>query len=386
MGSQADKYRTRGDELTDQFFDARFLDIDLRLVALEQQLGQFDDATDQLIQRGLDRINSQLATQIAALQEGVTTANEAIATITAAIATIEAALETIVGGAVSASLIPVTPSGPLTATNAQAALQDLAAGVSTLTADVDALQDQVNGLGDIQVVADHAAAAALTGLDKGDVIHVSDNGSGKWVRYQIAAAGDGTWAGATKVVIFTQDQQPASHVHAIADITNLQTALDARALAARTIATSGLATGGGNLTGDRTIDVPRASAAQYRAAASEDVALTPKVIADAMAEQQLTDGGSIAWDMSAGFDFRVTLGGNRTLANPTNVTIGKKGRIRVIQDATGSRTLAFGTAYSFAGRAAPTLSAAANAVDWLFYDVRSADDILVSILRNVGKP
>lgn len=92
-----------------------------------------------------------------------------------------------------------------------------------------ALNDKIDGLGDVQVVANLAAAAALTGLDNGDIVHVLNNGSSKWVRYQITSAGDGTWTGATKVVIWTQDQAPATHQHAIADTTGLQTALDAKA-------------------------------------------------------------------------------------------------------------------------------------------------------------
>lgn len=92
-----------------------------------------------------------------------------------------------------------------------------------------ALNDKIDGLGDVQVVADLTAAAALTGLDNGDIVHVLNNGSAKWARYQITSAGDGTWTGATKVVIWTQDQAPASHQHAIADTTGLQTALDAKA-------------------------------------------------------------------------------------------------------------------------------------------------------------
>jgi len=82
------------------------------------------------------------------------------------------------------------------------------------------LQDQINGLGDGIVVADMAAAGALTGLDQGDVVHILNNGSGKWVRYEVVAAGNGTWAGCTKVVIFTQDQAPASHGHLASDITD----------------------------------------------------------------------------------------------------------------------------------------------------------------------
>jgi hypothetical protein len=46
-----------------------------------------------------------------------------------------------------------------------------------------------------------------------------------------------------------------------------------------------------------------------------------------------------------------------------------------VQDATGSRTLAFGSYYDFAGGTAPTLSTAANAVDRLDYIVRSSTSI-----------
>ena len=53
----------------------------------------------------------------------------------------------------------------------------------------------------------------------------------------------------------------------------------------------------------------------------------------------LSDASSIAFDMDDGVHASVTLGGNRTLANPTNVTVGQSGVIYVKQDSTGSRTL-----------------------------------------------
>jgi len=46
-----------------------------------------------------------------------------------------------------------------------------------------------------------------------------------------------------------------------------------------------------------------------------------------------------------------------------------------VQDATGSRTLSFGTYYDFAGGTAPTLSSGAAAVDRIDYIVRTATSI-----------
>ena len=89
----------------------------------------------------------------------------------------------------------------------------------------------------------------------------------------------------------------------------------------------------------------------------------------------LTDGATITPAFTDSCNFTVTLGGNRTLANPTGLVAGQSGSIFLVQDATGSRTLAFGSFYDFAGGTAPTLSTAANAVDRLDYIVRSSTSI-----------
>ncbi len=98
-----------------------------------------------------------------------------------------------------------------------------------------------------------------------------------------------------------------------------------------------------------------------------------------MSETALVDTATIAWDMETGFDFIVTLGGNRTISNPTNTKVGQKGRLILQQDATGSRTVTWGANYKFANNVKPTLSTAANAVDVLYYDVRSSAYIIVSL-------
>jgi len=53
----------------------------------------------------------------------------------------------------------------------------------------------------------------------------------------------------------------------------------------------------------------------------------------------LTDAATIATDAALGNNFRVTLGGNRTLGSPTNPNNGQRITWEFIQDATGSRTL-----------------------------------------------
>lgn len=83
--------------------------------------------------------------------------------------------------------------------------------------------------------------------------------------------------------------------------------------------------------------------------------------------QTLTDGANIAWDMDLGGSADVTLAGNRTLDNPTNMVDGAIYRLRVKQDGTGGRTLAYGAGYLWPGGVAPTLSAAAGAVDILLW-------------------
>ena len=96
----------------------------------------------------------------------------------------------------------------------------------------------------------------------------------------------------------------------------------------------------------------------------------------------LTDAASIAVDFALGNNFLVTIGGNRTLAAPTNAVAGQTGQIYVIQDSTGSRTLAYNSAYQFVSGASPTLSTGAADVDILLYSTRSSTTIDAALLKN----
>lgn len=97
----------------------------------------------------------------------------------------------------------------------------------------------------------------------------------------------------------------------------------------------------------------------------------------------LTDGSTITPDFAAANNFSVTLGGNRTLANPTNLTAGQSGVIVITQDGTGSRTLAYGSYFKFPGGTAPTLTTTASAVDVLAYYVESSTRITARLVADV---
>ena len=72
----------------------------------------------------------------------------------------------------------------------------------------------------------------------------------------------------------------------------------------------------------------------------------------------LTDGATIAVNAALSNNFTVTIAGNRTLSNPTNLVAGQILNFQITQDATGNRTLAFGANYN----GAISLNPAANAV------------------------
>jgi len=97
----------------------------------------------------------------------------------------------------------------------------------------------------------------------------------------------------------------------------------------------------------------------------------------------LTDGTTITPDFAVANHFSVTLGGNRTLANPTNLVAGQSGVIFVTQDGSGSRTLSYGSYWEFSTGSAPTLTTTAGAVDALVYVVRSSTSIFASLLADV---
>jgi hypothetical protein len=80
----------------------------------------------------------------------------------------------------------------------------------------------------------------------------------------------------------------------------------------------------------------------------------------------LTDGATISWNLSQYQIATVTLGGDRTLANASNLSVGTY-ILHIYQDATGSRTLSYGTGYKWPLGVSPPLSTTASAHDVLSF-------------------
>ena len=100
-----------------------------------------------------------------------------------------------------------------------------------------------------------------------------------------------------------------------------------------------------------------------------------------VANQLLTDGATINWDVSLGSVATVTLGGNRTIAAPTNLKVGSY-ILHVIQDGAGSRTLTWNSIFKWPAGVAPVLTTTGNRRD-LFSFVCDGTNLYGSYLPDV---
>jgi hypothetical protein len=111
------------------------------------------------------------------------------------------------------------------------------------------------------------------------------------------------------------------------------------------------------------------------------LAITGRASVSGAAAVTLTDAATIPVDMSTFYNAIVTLGGNRTLGQPSNAPVGQSGVIRIVQDGTGSRTLSYHADWKFAFGSDPTLSTTAGAVDLLFYDVIDTNFVFATLAK-----
>lgn len=109
------------------------------------------------------------------------------------------------------------------------------------------------------------------------------------------------------------------------------------------------------------------SVANIRAGAAAQY-LSIRRVLEANQPVSLTRATTTNWDMASGINFDLVLNGNvTTIANPTNQVAGKSGVLRIVQDATGGRTVgAWGSNFKWLG-GAPTLSTVANAAAIVSY-------------------
>ncbi len=105
----------------------------------------------------------------------------------------------------------------------------------------------------------------------------------------------------------------------------------------------------------------------------------------AQTTQTLTDAASIVWDMANGSVAKVTLAASgHVLANPTNVRAGGWGWLDIVQDATGGRTMSWGSNFKHVLGVPPTLSTAANARDRFFWSSFDGTSIDITMAKGMA--
>jgi hypothetical protein len=97
--------------------------------------------------------------------------------------------------------------------------------------------------------------------------------------------------------------------------------------------------------------------------------------------QTLVDASTINWNTANGIIATVTLGGNRTMAAPTNLRVGTY-ILHVIQDGSGSRTLTWNSVFKWTAATAPTLTTTAGRRD-IFSFICDGTNLYGSFLPDV---
>ena len=151
-------------------------------------------------------------------------------------------------------------------------------------------------------------------------------------------------------------------------IGNRTSAITALSATMATSIASRLPLAGGTITGTVSAQSLYVSAlgANTTATMGKRIRMDGAAVADLVS---LTDAVSITVDFNTAQNFIIQLGGNRTLAAPTNCVAGQVGSIIVVQDGTGSRTLSYASNWKFPGGTAPTLTTDANLIDRIDYIV-----------------
>lgn len=208
----------------------------------------------------------------------------------------------------------------------RAKLGGVAAGATANATDAG-LRDRATHTGMQPVATVSGLQAVLDG--KAEIGHghaEATTGSAGFLRASDKAKLDGIAAGATvnSPDAYLKDRVNHAGTQAIATVTGLQSALDVKAALGM---------------------------AQSFTAAQGTAVVT------------LTDGATIATDASLSNQFKVVLGGNRTMAAPTSLVEGRLYEWEIKQDATGGRALTWASLFRWPGGTAPTLQTGAGASD-----------------------
>lgn len=122
------------------------------------------------------------------------------------------------------------------------------------------------------------------------------------------------------------------------------------------------------------------TAAQYLSNAAGNLGLTPNAVWSAAEFVALTDAATVAVNMSLGFNFSVSIAGNRTLGNPSNAKVGQSGCFKITASG-GTRTIDVGTNYKKTAVSFP-VSIASGQTCYIFYFVDTSSRVLITAEMN----
>ena len=322
---------------------------------------------DELLIAGVSAAN---VTQVAAVS-ALTSVNTAAVTSINTVVTNVSALTSVNTAAVTSINTVVAGVSALTKTNLDSitSINTVVAGVSALTSVNTAAVTSINTV--------IAAVSALTSVNTAAVTSINTVVAAVSALTKTnldAVTSINTVVAAVSALTKTNLDAVTSINTVVAGVSALTSVNTAAVTSINTVVANRLPLTGGTLTGivSGTDFYVSAIAVGANSLLGKDIHIEKAAVADI---QALTDGTNISVDLNAGQNFTVTLAGNRTLSNPTNCVAGQVGSIFVVQDGTGSRTLAYGTSWDFPAGTAPTLSTDAAAVDRIDYIVHTSTDV-----------
>ncbi len=124
-----------------------------------------------------------------------------------------------------------------------------------------------------------------------------------------------------------------------------------------------------------------ATSADYWGAATGALAITPETVWNSTGYVGLTDGATIAVDMSTGFNFSVSIAGNRTLGNPTNAKVGQAGCFKITASS-ANRTIDRSGNYKVTSDLSFPVTIASGTTAYIFYFVDTSSRILFTSVVN----
>lgn len=141
--------------------------------------------------------------------------------------------------------------------------------------------------------------------------------------------------------------------------------------------------GSGDAVGGYQLAVEFATVAELRNGGASK-AIAPAEVYEASGPVASSGSGTFTPDFNAARNFKRTLTGATTVANPSNQKAGQSGLLILEQDATGGYSVSFGSNWLFPGGQAP-IGSGVNAISVVSYFVAEVGQIIAVQARNFAQ-